>query len=161
MISEPNYLMSVPDTFNQAAEAAATVIDAAVPLFATSDDLEASHKLVMATPEALMGWILLGRDAIGYARQNCRKPRVTANSWVSTLVSKQHDYGPNNILRFGLMGLQVRTWDKIARIQNLEGRDATPANESLFDSAMDIVGYSMIAVMLNWEVFDLPLEEVA
>lgn len=152
-------LRVVPETFNEAAAAAASEIDRVIPLFTTSDDLKASHDLVMANPSGLGPWMLLGRDALGYARFQLKKPQISAASWVSTLVSKQADYGPNNILRFGTMGLQVRTWDKIARIQNLENREGGPSNEPLLDSAMDIVGYCMIAIMLNWDVFELPLGE--
>lgn len=151
-------MKSVPETFEEAAYAAAEHIDCVVPLFVNSNDLEIAHVKIMDDPESLNGWILLARDAIGYANHELRSPMTSATSWVPTLVGKQYDYGPNNILRFGITGLQVRTWDKIARIQNLEDRDDAPRNESLMDSVMDLVGYCIIAVMLLWDMFELPLE---
>ena len=75
---------------------------------------------------------------------------------VRILCSKQHDYGHKNISNFGIIGVAIRICDKIARIQNLESRE-TPNNESIIDSYSDIVGYSMIAIMLEEESFLLPL----
>ena len=45
---------------------------------------------------------------------------------VETLCSKQRDYGPNNIARFGQSGLLLRLHDKVARLENLllQGRQA-------------------------------------
>lgn len=74
-----------------------------------------------------------------------------------TLCNKQRDYGPNNIARFGQSGLLLRLHDKVARLENLisTGRDAK--NESLHDTYLDIVGYSVIGLMLLDGSFFLPL----
>ncbi len=76
---------------------------------------------------------------------------------VETLCSKQRDYGPNNIARFGQSGLLLRLHDKVARLENLllQGRQAQ--NESLHDTYLDIVGYSVIGVMLLDGSFFFPL----
>tara|TARA_R110000765_G_scaffold228237_2_gene331924 strand:+ start:1050 stop:1550 length:501 start_codon:yes stop_codon:yes gene_type:complete len=80
---------------------------------------------------------------------------------VETLCSKQRDYGPNNIARFGHSGLLLRLHDKVARLENLlaQGRDAQ--NESLHDTYLDIVGYSVIGVMLLDGSFFFPLASFA
>lgn len=73
------------------------------------------------------------------------------------LIKKQKDYGPKNIsLAPGgpLNGLRVRMFDKLARINNLIETGATPENESLRDSFMDIANYAIIAMMVldkQWE----------
>lgn len=73
------------------------------------------------------------------------------------LIKKQKDYGPKNIsLAPGgpLNGLRVRMFDKLARINNLVETGATPQNESLRDSFMDIANYAIIAMMVlddQWE----------
>lgn len=67
------------------------------------------------------------------------------------LIRKHHDYGPTNISRSPggpLNGLRVRMWDKIARINNLIDNGATPENESLRDSFIDLLNYSAIAIMV-------------
>ena len=76
---------------------------------------------------------------------------------VETLCSEQRDYGPNNIARFGQSGLLLRLHDKVARLENLllQGRQAQ--NESLHDTYLDIVGYSVIGVMLLDGSFFFPL----
>jgi hypothetical protein len=66
-----------------------------------------------------------------------------------TLVTKQHDYGHENILFAGADGVLVRAHDKIARLKNLLGRGGNVAHESLRDSWMDLAGYAVIGVMLN------------
>jgi hypothetical protein len=39
-------------------------------------------------------------------------------------------------------------WDKLARINNLVDKNATPENESLRDSFLDLLNYSAIALMV-------------
>ena len=67
------------------------------------------------------------------------------------LLKKHHDYGPHNIGNSPggpLNGLRVRMWDKMARINNLIDSGATPQNESLRDSFLDLLNYSAIALMV-------------
>lgn len=67
------------------------------------------------------------------------------------LLKKHHDYGPHNIGASPggpLNGLRVRMWDKLARINNLIDSGATPQNESLRDSFLDLLNYSAIALMV-------------
>jgi hypothetical protein len=76
------------------------------------------------------------------------------------LIKKQLDYGPKNIaLAPGgpLNGLRVRMFDKISRINHLIDTGATPENESLRDSFMDLANYGIIAMMVldgQWEGTD-------
>jgi len=73
------------------------------------------------------------------------------------LVKKQKDYGPKNISDAPggpINGLRVRMYDKLARINNLYETGATPENESLRDSFLDIANYGIIALMVldkQWE----------
>jgi hypothetical protein len=76
---------------------------------------------------------------------------------IDTVISKQRDYGKENILRFGQFGLVVRTHDKLARLEHLKGSAATPNHESLLDTVLDLVGYSVIGLMLVRGWFDYPL----
>ena len=84
-------------------------------------------------------------------------PPFQHEEMVELLCRKQHDYGHNNITNFGIIGVAIRICDKIARIDNLSKR-SQPNNESLVDSYIDIVGYAMIAIMLNEDSFKLPLK---
>lgn len=73
------------------------------------------------------------------------------NNNLALLVKKQKDYGPKNISQSPggpLNGLRVRMFDKLARINNLIETGATPENESLRDSFMDIANYATIALMV-------------
>ena len=63
-----------------------------------------------------------------------------------TVTKKQRDYGSENIAKFGLNGLVIRIHDKIARLENLIKKDSNPSNESLQDTLLDIIGYSIIAI---------------
>jgi hypothetical protein len=75
------------------------------------------------------------------------------------LVGKQHDYGHGNILHFGTVGVAVRLCDKIARLLNLTKRGGEAKHEALTDTYMDILGYAVIAIMLEEGSFELELEQ--
>jgi hypothetical protein len=67
------------------------------------------------------------------------------------LLKKHRDYGPTNISRApggAINGLRVRMHDKTARINHLVDNNATPENESLRDSFIDLLNYSAIALMV-------------
>ena len=67
------------------------------------------------------------------------------------LLKKHCDYGPTNISRApggAINGLRVRMHDKTARINHLFDSGATPENESLRDSFIDLLNYSAIALMV-------------
>lgn len=69
----------------------------------------------------------------------------------SVLIRKQADYGPKNIAHApggALNGLRVRMHDKMSRINHLVDSGATPENESLRDSFLDMLNYSAIALMV-------------
>jgi len=98
----------------------------------------------------------IGADAIELARKldiNLTEKYVT-----TTLIRKQRDYGPENIARFGRRGLLVRLHDKVARLENLTARGASPENEAIADTYLDIVGYAAIGLMWEAGEFLLPLE---
>lgn len=63
-----------------------------------------------------------------------------------TVTKKQRDYGAENIAKFGLNGLVIRIHDKVARLENLIKKNSSPSNESLQDTLLDIIGYSIIAI---------------
>jgi ABC-type glycerol-3-phosphate transport system substrate-binding protein len=73
------------------------------------------------------------------------------------LIKKHKDYGPKNISESPggpLNGLRVRMHDKLARINHLYDSGATPENESLRDSFIDMANYSIIALMVldgDWD----------
>jgi hypothetical protein len=69
----------------------------------------------------------------------------------SVLLQKHKDYGPKNISQSPggpLNGLRVRMWDKMARINHLVDSGATPENESLKDSFLDLANYAIIAMLV-------------
>lgn len=95
-------------------------------------------------------------DAIGHLR-TMGPDGWDPNEMTALLVSKQRDYGHGNINAFGLYGILVRLSDKIERLQNLMANNREPSNESFRDTLLDMVGYCVIAHMLDEESFDLPL----
>mgnify|MGYP000199753899 CR=1 FL=1 len=89
-----------------------------------------------------------------------------ANECVNLLISKQKDYGPENILSFGELGVLVRMNDKMARLKNILWKkkvengdnDVEVNHESIEDTFKDMANYAMIALMLRRDQFELPLE---
>ena len=87
---------------------------------------------------------------------------IIADHIVELVISKQKDYGVSNILNspFGAeKGILVRLWDKFARLANLLKSGRLPKNESVLDTWFDVIGYSFIALMVKFGVFELPLKE--
>ena len=78
-----------------------------------------------------------------------------AHELAELVIKKQKDYGHENIMAFGELGVLVRANDKIARLKNLQGKEAS--NEPRMDSWVDLGGYSLIAQMLDRGWFTLPL----
>jgi len=87
----------------------------------------------------------------------CRK---VALEIAEVVISKQHDYGHDNILAFREQGLVVRMWDKVARLKNLLWANPdSPKNESIEDTFTDIAGYAIIGLMLKNNTFENELQE--
>lgn len=78
---------------------------------------------------------------------------------VETLIRKQKDYGPENISRFGLNGIVIRTHDKVARLENLRAKNSDGQNESFDDTLLDIIGYSAVAIMWINNTFLYPMKD--
>ena len=72
---------------------------------------------------------------------------------LKVFAEKQADYGPNNIkihgnTRLSLLGIAIRSNDKIQRILNLLDNEQKPNNESLEDSFLDLANYAYMACIL-------------
>lgn len=63
------------------------------------------------------------------------------------LLVKNADYG-DSWRRHGAFGIVVRLFDKLTRLENLlQSRQAPSVNESLQDTAIDIVGYGVLLLI--------------
>jgi hypothetical protein len=106
-------------------------------------------------------WTSLGGYAfrlghiLGLINQDDRDYAITTARFVT---GKQRDYGRENVARFGLRGLLVRAHDKVARLENLAGKNAGPTNEALEDTITDLIGYSIVGILWESGMFDLPLD---
>lgn len=89
--------------------------------------------------------------------------RKAAIQVANLVISKQRDYGPKNIMNSVVspeLSIAVRLNDKIARLANLAQSGTTPENETLKDTADDIIGYGLVLKMVLEGNFLLPLEEL-
>ncbi|MBT4124166.1 MAG: DUF1599 domain-containing protein [Candidatus Pacebacteria bacterium] len=68
---------------------------------------------------------------------------------VRVFIAKNKDYGKDNILDTGELGILFRSNDKLRRLQNLLTAGNNPKNESLDDSWMDIAVYAVIALLVR------------
>lgn len=79
-----------------------------------------------------------------------------------TVIAKQKDYGPKNITQSVVkteLALAVRLTDKIARLVHLSETGVKPSNESIQDTAQDIMGYGLVLKMYLDGTFTLPMED--
>lgn len=67
---------------------------------------------------------------------------------LDTVIGKQRDYGHGNILKYGLTGITIRLSDKLERLKNLLAKELEPTNESVADTLLDVIGYSLLALMI-------------
>lgn len=58
---------------------------------------------------------------------------------------KAHDYGSAPIAHHGYIGILVRMWDKMHRLENLT--NAVPEHEAIDDTLMDLASYAIIALV--------------
>ena len=134
-----------------------------------------TYERVFASEGTFGGWVLLAVTAMDALEQGSVvglwEP-VKLEEIVVLIARKQHDYGHNNVERFGVPGLLVRVHDKVARLRNLSARQlaqlveenglplppvAPERNESMQDTLIDVVGYSIVALMVIEGQFTLPL----
>lgn len=78
------------------------------------------------------------------------------------LIRKHMNYGPKNILASPgspLMGLRVRIWDKLARINHMLDHNVDDrVGESLLETFGDLANYAIIARLVIRDEFGLPME---
>lgn len=118
---------------------------------------DGTKTLVKDMPNLL--WETLAACSIMYFRSFDKDINLYSykNMIKMTLIKKQKDYGPKNIEKFGINGIVIRVYDKIARLQNLILKNQSAQNESIQDTLLDIVGYSAIAIMWNNNCFSTPM----
>ena len=79
------------------------------------------------------------------------------NELRSIMMKKQEDYGPLNIALApggAMNGLRVRMYDKLARLNNMADKAATPNYESIEDTFIDLANYAIIGLLVQrgqWE----------
>jgi hypothetical protein len=78
---------------------------------------------------------------------------------LKTFIKKHKDYGKNNILDTGELGIVFRVNDKVKRLQHLLAQQKQPENESIDETWLDIAVYAVIAILLKKGQFkDLELD---
>jgi predicted nucleotide modification protein, DUF1599 family len=68
---------------------------------------------------------------------------------LATFIKKNKDYGKDNILDTGELGIAFRVNDKVRRLQNLLDKKQQPKNECIDETWLDIAVYSIIAIILR------------
>lgn len=158
-------------TWEQAADEALTRICWSTPYVSEDERMERiyseiKHMKSSVNSDDFSDVVLIGQmNRLGLAAYAAwmALPGTTLHQFLQTLAEKQAGYGPDNILAFGLAGIHVRMSDKAARLQNLtaHNRDTdefSHVQELLADTLMDLAGYAVVANMLHYGTFTLPLE---
>lgn len=77
--------------------------------------------------------------------------RYNPHELVALLTTKQEMYGPANLQIYAEMGIVIRISDKISRLQTLhngQGDGGTRYADNYQDTLMDIVGYSILGLIM-------------
>ncbi|MCL4374916.1 hypothetical protein M1523_03570 [Patescibacteria group bacterium] len=64
-------------------------------------------------------------------------------------IKKHRDYGKNNILDTGELGIAFRESDKINRLKHLLDAGKPPENETVDENWLDVGVYAVIAMLLR------------
>ncbi len=72
---------------------------------------------------------------------------------LKTFIKKHKDYGKDNILDTGELGIIFRVNDKVKRLQHLLTQQKQPENESINETWLDIAVYAVIAILLRKSQF--------
>jgi hypothetical protein len=64
-------------------------------------------------------------------------------------ITKHKDYGKDNILEIGELGIAFRESEKISRLKHLLKSEREPEYESLDENWIDVAVYAVIAVMFR------------
>ena len=65
---------------------------------------------------------------------------------IDLVLRKNKDYG-DAWQRQGINGVLVRLCDKLYRVENIVGSEALVANETVVDTLMDAIGYSLLGLL--------------
>lgn len=69
---------------------------------------------------------------------------------ISDLLKRKNEmYGDTNIEKIGKEGIVIRLEEKIERLKNLLKIKENPPEETIEDTWNDIIGYSIIGIMLE------------
>jgi len=82
--------------------------------------------------------------------------REKAEEICRTLLAKHREYGAENILAYGLLGIAIRAGDKASRLKTLTQKEHNL--QRLRDTLIDLAGYAIIGLLLLDKQFDLPLK---
>lgn len=67
----------------------------------------------------------------------------------NVFVKKHKDYGKDNILEMGELGVAFRETEKVSRLKHLLREDREPQYESMEENWIDVAVYAVIAIMLR------------
>jgi len=76
------------------------------------------------------------------------------------ILVKHYDYGSKNLLRFGELGILVRSSDKIERLLHLiqPGVVNQVSQETMRDTWLDLAGYAIQGLMMYDQTYSLPTQ---
>lgn len=72
---------------------------------------------------------------------------------LKTFIKKHKDYGKDNILDIGELGIAFRINEKTSRLKNLLSKKIQAMNETIDDSWLDIAVYAVIAILYRKKWF--------
>jgi len=82
-----------------------------------------------------------------------KKLDITLNSIRELLLKKHHDYGEENLLEFGELGILIRVSDKVARLKHIQ-KTCLLTSETNVDTWMDLAGYAIQALIMNTVIME-------
>lgn len=82
---------------------------------------------------------------------------ILCDGLAKMLISKNHKYGKDNILKFGQIGIFMRYWDKVCRLEQGIINKTDLGAEGLQETWGDSAGYSLVGILLDKKWYQLPV----
>lgn len=79
--------------------------------------------------------------------------KTVCQEMLETFIKKHKDYGKENILDMGELGIAFRVSEKVSRLKNLLTKKGGPQNESIDDGWLDIAVFGAIALLYRRKWF--------
>jgi len=153
-----NEYITPPRDWNSAVKCALMALDNHAPQLGLVPPEVSMHNIEWAVNEGktkASSYLPTFKDAAKHVMHDM--PEQDMLDLPALLLSRHMKYGKGNIATFEYIGIGVRMHDKLSRLTHAN-KDVNFTDETVADTRMDVVGYTVIAIMVEKQWWNLPVQ---